>query len=156
MTSRAAKRSRPSPASYYNPAPPVEAEPVDPPALRESYICGFEAELDHLNFGQGNQGTTSGFATRVKVFDTESQQLEWADKLTDNATLAVPPRFHTTEDLENEEFRTNDSYKSFEGMLGKLVDHLFPAGVKVAQQKGQAAGFAMGLLDKPADPTPES
>jgi hypothetical protein len=87
----------------------------------------------------------------VRTFSREEDQLEFGDKLTENATLSVPPRFHTTKDLDNDAFRENDSYKAFEGMLEKLKTHLFPQGVKPATQKGQAAAIAMGIINAPSE-----
>jgi hypothetical protein len=121
---------------------------------RESYICGIEAELDHLNFGQANQGKAAGgAATSVVAPRDEAEQQTFASGLSSEATLFVPPRFHTTKDLDDDAFRTSDSYQAFEEVLSKLKGHLFPQGIQVARQKGQAAAIAMGLLPAPPDAT---
>jgi hypothetical protein len=38
----------------------------------------------------------------------------------------VPPRFHGTEDLDNDAFPDSGSYRAFEDVLGKPKGHLFP------------------------------
>jgi hypothetical protein len=65
----------------------------------------------------------------------------------------VLPRFHTTEDLNDDAFRTSDSYKAFEEVLAKLKGHLFPQGLTAARQKGQAAAIAMGIICARSDDT---
>lgn len=104
-----------------------------------------EMEIDHLYFGKGNNAS-SGAATSIRDFRTESDQKAWAQKLSGNASLNGLPRFHELADLQDKSIWQSKEQKQTEKIIDQLFPILYPKGATASPQKGVAVATELGLI----------
>ncbi|MCK5689130.1 hypothetical protein KAI87_07665, partial [Myxococcota bacterium] len=118
---------------------------------RETTFYVMESELDHLQLASSNQAAYVGGSASVGIFETDDNQDDWLENISDTATMDVDPRLHELEDLKNKAFRNTSSYKSFEVANAIMTQELFPAGFAPAKQKAAQAAELLGLEPITAD-----
>lgn len=104
-----------------------------------------EMEIDHLYFGKGNNAS-SGKATSIRGFSTESDQKTWTKSLSGNASLNGLPRFHELADLQDKSIWQSKEQKQTEKIIDSLFPILYPKGATSSAQKGVAVAQDLGLI----------
>lgn len=104
-----------------------------------------EMEIDHLYFGKGNNAS-SGAASSIRSFTSESDQQTWAKGLSGNASLNGLPRFHELDDLQDKSIWQSKEQKQTEKIIDALFPVLYPKGAVTSPQKGVAVAQELGLL----------
>ncbi len=109
-------------------------------------FCVLEGELDHLQLQSANQNEFQAAGASSSSFSDDRGQDDWLKKTSSKVTLDVDPRLHEVEDLKNNSFRSTESYKAFEGANGKLLQRIFPRGLKPGKQKAAHAATLLDLI----------
>lgn len=118
--------------------------------IARKYMVEMEIDHQYINApGSSSSSSRSSGAARpnsMQSFSSESQQKQWASKLSGGAQLNGLPRFHELEDLADKSIWQTPEQKETEKAIDKLFPILFPGGASPSPQKGVAMAMAHKLI----------